>query len=80
MTGRWPEVSCACVGDDTGILLCMEQKAGNPAPEAVRNYLEKEGGIPGKAVMFRILEEIPRRENGKTDYPQLKALQAEAGM
>ncbi len=80
VTGRWPEVSCACVGDDTGILLCMEQKAGNPAPEAVRNFLEKEGGIPGKAVILRTLEEIPRRENGKTDYPQLKALQAEAGM
>jgi long-chain acyl-CoA synthetase len=74
---HWSGVSCACTGNDRGILLCMEQDVRCPAPEAVRNYLEDEAGIPGKAVRILPVCRIPRKENGKPDYTRLEALRAE---
>ena len=64
------KIACACLGNDQKMIIFLENK--EILEEAV-SYISKKLGIYKKCFVSKYIEHIPRNNNGKVMYSQLKA-------
>jgi hypothetical protein len=63
-------IASACTGDDASLVVAVNA-ANRVDPARVRRLLTREYHLPALAVRVVVLEDIPRTESGKPDYPAI---------
>lgn len=63
------KIDCACLGNDQKMIIFLENKE---ILEEVVSYISKKLGLYKKCFVSKYIEHIPRNNNGKVMYSQLK--------
>jgi acyl-CoA synthetase (AMP-forming)/AMP-acid ligase II len=64
-----------CTGDDTELVIgVIDDDLLRPTPEQIRRSVALACGLPEWIIRPVVVDDVPRLDNGKVDYPALRAL------